>query len=262
MIRSILSAVKNRFDCLGDDIAQGITRGDWKRVVRGSSIVLLVIVATVAICLLFLVGMWKFLHSFWGKKLLTVTGGVLLLCLLYASYRENRGDMQKKSSQIAENLHNEVWAENIYGYVRDAVFLVLRAVSDHTDIIMPTSPGMVELPNGISTKDGYVAFNFFARVRKPVNVNNIKHELNCTLAQMARAKELPGIPSDLVLINGGYYCPLQVMNVFDFGDSINIAVAFADEQTVEIAKAYRLLNLDRFRENRCQRRSAPYDEQF
>ena len=261
-MRSIFNAIKNRFDDLGNDIAQGITTSDWKRVARGISIILSLIVATVALCLLILMGLWKFLHSFWGEKLLAATGVVLFLCLLYASYKENRKDRQKKMEQFDEDLRLEVWAEDVYEYVRDAMFLVLRAVSEHTAIVMPTSPGTVELPNSISVKDGYVVFNFFARVRSSIDSNYIKHALNRTLSQLTRAHELNGIPSELVLINGAYYCPLLIMDVLDLGDSINIAVVFADEKTVEIAKARKQLNLEKLHEQHCQGRNVPYDDQL
>ena len=261
---SIFKAIKSRLNNLGDDIGQGINTSDWKRVARGIGIILVLVIATVAICLLTLIGIWNLFHSFWGKKLLTTIVGMLFLCLLFVSYRENQKDKQPKIMETdhASNDILEVWAEDVYAYVRDAIFLVLRAVSEHTEIVMPTSPGTVELPNGISVKDGYVVFNFFARVRNSVDDARIKNELNRTLSQLARAHELNGIPSELVLINGTYYCPLLIMDVLDFGDSINIAVAFADEKTVEIAKARKRLNLQRFRESPNQNHSVPYDDQL
>lgn len=261
-MKSIYHAIKQRFDDLGNDIAQGISNSDWNRVARGIGIILFMIAITASICLLILMGAWKFLHSFWGKKLLTVIGGALLICLLYASYRANKGDSLKKVSQTAENLQLEVWAEDVYECVRDAIFLVLRSLSEHTEIVMPTSPGTVELPNRISVKDGYVVFNFFAKVRTPVDSVRIKQELNRTLSQLARAHELNGIPSELVLIKGTYYCPLLIMDVLDFGDSINMAVAFADERTVEIAKTRKQLNSGRLREMNLQGHNVPYDDQL
>lgn len=261
-MRSIFNAIKNRFDDLGDDIAQGIRDSDWSRVVRGIGIILFMIAAVAIISLLLLMGMWKFLHSFWGKKLIALIGGVFIIVLLFASYQENRKDASAKKHRRDTNLRLETWAEDIYEYVRDAVFLVLRTVSEHTEIVMPTSPGTIELPNAISIRDGYVVFNFFARVRKSVDGARIKRELNRTLSQLTRARELAGIPSELVLINGAYYCPLIVMDVLDFGDSINIAVVFADEKTVQIAKAKKQLNLDRLQGQRQQHRSAPYDDEI
>lgn len=261
-MRSIFNAIKSRFDDLGNDIAQGITISDWKRVARGIGIILALIAATVALCLLILMGLWKFLHSFWGEKLLAAIGVVLFLCLLYASYKENRKDRQKKMEQFDEDLRLEVWAEDVYEYVRDAIFLVLRAVSEHTAIVMPTSPGTVELPNSISVKDGYVVFNFFAKVRDSVDASRIKGELNRTLYQMLRAHELQGLPSDLVEINGAHYCPLQVLDVLDFGDSITISVVFANEKTIELANARRLLYIDQAKLKQSRRKDTPYDEQL
>ena len=207
-------------------------------------------------------GAWRFFHSFWGRKVLGVIGGMGLLCLLYASYRENQKDQQVQSSRKNNQLHLEVWAEDVYEYVRDAMFLVLRSAAEYSDIIMPTSPGTIELPNGISVKDGYVVFNFFARVRNSVDADRLKRELNRTLSQLIRAHELKGIPSELVQINGAFYSPLVILDVLDFSDSINIAVVFSDEKTVGIAKARKQLNLQRFRELPSQSHNVPYDDQL
>ena len=260
-MKSIFNAIKNRIDDLSSDIAQSINSNDWKRVARGIGILLLMVVTALAIILLLFIGICKFLHSFWGKKLLRMIGAVIFSCFLILSYRANKNDYTDKVS-CGSNNHLEAWAEEVYDYVRDAIFLVLRAASEHTEIIMPTSPGTVELPNGISVKDGYVVFNFFAKVRNPVDANRIKRELNRTLSQLTRAHELNGIPSELVLINGAYYCPLLILDVLDFGDSINISVVFADEKTVEIAKARKQLNLGRLQKMNLQGHNVPYDDQL
>ena len=52
-MHSILNAVKNRLDELGDDIAQGITDSDWKRVARGSSMILLMIAVILGLFICF-----------------------------------------------------------------------------------------------------------------------------------------------------------------------------------------------------------------
>lgn len=258
---SIFKAIKNRINDLGDDIAQGINNSDWKRVARGISILLLMAVITLATLFLLFIGIWDFLHSFWGKKLLRMIGAVIFVCFLVLSYRANRNDNTDKVSCESNN-HLEVWAEDIYEYVRDAIFLVLRSVSEHTEIVMPSSPGMVELPNPISIKDGYAVFNFFAKVRNPIDPTRIKRDLTRTLNQMIRAHELNGIPCDLVQIGGSYYCSLLVLNVLDFGDSINISVVFADEKTIEVARAHKQLNLQRLQGQRTKSLDSPYDDQL
>lgn len=260
-MHSIYSAIKNRINDLGDDIAQSINRSDWKRVARGISILLLMAVITLATLFLLFIGIWDFLHSFWGKKLLRMIGAVIFFCFLILSYRANRNDNTDKVSCESNN-HLEVWAEDVYDYVRDAIFLVLRAVSEHTEIVMPSSPGMVELPNPISIKDGYAVFNFFAKVRNPIDPARIKWDLTRTLNQMIRAHELNGIPCDLVQIGGSYYCPLLILNVLDFGDSINISVVFADEKTIGVARAHKQLNLQRLQGQRTASSDSPYDDQL
>lgn len=65
-----------------------------------------------------------------------------------------------------------------------------------------------------------------------------------------------------MLINGAYYCPLLILDVLDFGDSINISVVFADEKTVEIAKARKQLNLGRLQKMNLQGHNVPYDDQL
>ena len=260
-MRGIFNAIKSRIDEFSNKIAQGINCGDWGLVARSVGVVLLAVCAVVAICLLALFGIWELLHSFWGKKLLSMVGGALLLYILVLSYRANKDESKEKIEQEVDN-HLGVWAEAVYEYVRDALFLVLRAVSEYTEIVMPTSPGMVELPNAISIKDGYAVFNFFARVRNPVDAASIKRDLTRTLSQMQRAHELKGISSDLVQINGAYYCPLQILDIIDFGDSITISVVFADEKTIAIAKACKLLNLEQSRGQSRKNSGVPYDDQL
>lgn len=261
-MKSVFNAIKIRINELGDDIADGISSSNWRRVACSIGILLLMIVVTAMFCVLVLMGLWWFFQSFWGRKLLELLCGIGVICLLCASYRENLKDQRQQVYAKNDQSHIEVWAEDVYEYVRDAVFLVLRAASDYSDIIMPTSPGTIELPNGISIKDGYAVFNFFARVRSSVDIARIQRELNRTLSQMIRAHELKGIPAELVLINGAYYSPLLIMDVLDYGDSINIAVAFADERTVGIAKARKQLSLERFRELPSQNRGVPYDDEI
>ena len=103
---------------------------------------------------------------------------------------------------------------------------------------------------------------FFARVRNSVDVTRLQRELNRTLSQLIRAHELKGIPSELVQIDGAYYSPLLIMDILDYGDCINVAVVFADEKTVAIAKARKQLNLQRFREVPSQNRGVPYDDEI
>lgn len=261
-MRSIINAFKDRFDKFNQRIAQGIASDDRRVFSRSVLTTALMLFFTLVVILLILVGICRFFQSYWGRQLLKIIIGVLVLYLLYLSYRANReGNTQKRAEKAANN-HLEVWAEDIYEYVRDAIFLVLRSVSEHTEIVMPTSPGTVELPNPISIRDGYAVFNFFAKVRNPVDPTQIKWDLTRTLNQMIRAHELNGIPCDLVQINGSYYCPLLILNIVDFGDSINISMAFADEKTVQIAKAFKQPNFQRLQGQHAKSSDSPYDDQL
>lgn len=261
-MRSIINAFKDRFDKFNQRIAQGIASNDRRVFSRSVATTVLMMFSAVVTVSLILIGIYRFFQSFWGRQILKIIIGILVLYLLYLSYQANRENNTRKRTEKETRNHLEVWAEDIYEYVRDAMFLVLRAVSEHTEIIMPTSPGTVELPNPISIRDGYAVFNFFAKVRNPVDPARMKADLTRTLNQMQRAHELKGLPCDLVQINGSYYCPLLILDIVDFGDAINIAVVFANEKTIGIARAYKQLNLQRLQGQRTASSDFPYDDQL
>ena len=239
----IVEAIKNRISAFAETTAEAIESGDWRIVIRNATITALAAISILSTLVLLLLGLWKLIGTLIGKALMTLLGTPLVIFILLKSYCMNLEDSHRLSQIDDKHNHLEVWAEEMYGFVRDGMFLVLRAVSEYTAIVMPSTPSAVELPNSISVKDGYVIFRFFARVRDVIDPVQLNRDLNRTLNQMLRAHELNGIPSDLVRIDGSYYSPLQILDIIDYGDSINIAVVFADEKTIGIAKARRQLNL-------------------
>lgn len=236
----IKEAIKKRFNDFDLKIAEAIETGNWKFITHNIGICCLLLSVFFAITIILLIVCSRLFGEYVKRILGFFVGIPLMIYILFLSYQKNHNDFRKSHENHQKNNQLEVWAENIYEYVRDAMYLVFRSMSDYTAIVMPSSPSAIELPNGISIKNNYVVFNFIARVRDIVEPTQIKHDLNRTLSQMLRAHELNGIPSELVLINGSYYMPLQIYDIVDWGDSISVSVVFADENTVNIIKARKI----------------------
>lgn len=236
----IKEAIRNRFTDFDLKIAEAIKTGDWKFIIHNIGICCLILSVFFTIALLIFIICSRLFGEYVKHILGFFVGIPLMIYILFLSYQANYNDSRKSHENQKRNNQLEIWAENIYEYVRDAMYLVFRSMSDYTAIIMPSSPSSIELPNGISIKNNYVVFNFIVRVRDIVDPTQIKRELNRTLSQMLRAHELNGVPSELVLINGSYYTPLQIYDIVDWGDSISVSVVFADENTVDIIKARKI----------------------
>lgn len=258
----IIEAIKWQLDIFFGKTANAIDKGAWGLVARRILIFILVVGGGILAMLLILLVLWKMLSGLFGKVLFSLVGFPLIAYILYLSFLANRTDSNQEQQQRDEKNYLEAWAEDVYMYVRDAIFLVLRAVSEYTVIVMPSTPSAVELPNNISVKDGYVVFHFFARVRDVIDPVQLKRDLNRTLNQMLRAHELKGIPSDLVRINGSYYAPLQILDIIDYGDSINVAVVFTDERTIGITKTKKQLNLEYQSKQESGMREPLYEEEL
>lgn len=256
----ILKAIQRQLDQFIEETAHAIDEGRWG-IAGGHVLILLLIfvICLIAACSVVLI-FWYVIKGFLGKILFTVIGIPGVLYILYLSFLANRETANQAANRSEEKNHLEVWAEEVYDYVRDAMFLVFRAVSEYTAIVMPSTPGAVELPNCISIRDGYAVFNFFARVREPVDTEQIRRDLSRTMTQMLRAHELKGIPSDLVQIGSAHYSPLQILSVTDYGDSITVSVVFTNEKTVEVTKARRLLKLDSKRKQELKKPEDLYDD--
>lgn len=256
----ILHSIKELLKQFAASTAHAIDTRDWRVLLFNLAVALLTVLGTLLLCSLFLFLLWKIVALFLGKFLLKLLGIPLVLYILYLSYKADRADTKNTAQQHASMNGLEVWSEEIYGYVRDAMFLVFRSVSEYTAIVMPSAPSAIELPNGISVKDGYAVFHFFARLREPIDAAQVKRDLTKTLNQLARAHELKGIPSDLVQINGAYYAPLQIFDVVDCGNSIDVSVVFADEKTINIVKARKVLRLELNRSQQPKPKEALFDD--
>lgn len=238
----ILDAIKGHVDRIRKNVAQAIKDVDVPTLARYGGIGLIALLAVIALGVGVLALVGKILGTLLGKVLAVP----LVLFVLGLSYKLNLEDSRAAHRAKCESATMGEWAENIYEYVRDAMFLVFRAVSEYTNIVTPSRPSAIELVDTPYTlEDGYAVFNFVVKVCGPVDVVNLKNDLMRTIQQMHRAHELNGIPRDLTEINGGYYCPLQILGKpQDFGEYIQVSVVFATEQTVKVALLRRSLNLD------------------
>lgn len=261
-MKSILNSIKKRCNEFTETIAQAIEEGDWKLVARSAGLICLAVGLLLTALLVVLALLWRVLGTFLGKIFMSLVGGPFILYLLFLSYKVNREDALKSHQKQSDSADLEAWAESVYGHLRDAVFFVFRSMSEYTAIVKPTSPSSVELPNGISIRDGYAVFTFYARVLEDVDVAQLKRDMARVLSQKVKAHELEGIPADLVQINGAYYCPLQIFDCVDYGDSINVSIVFANEKTVELVRARKMLRLENPKLHRQAKREAPYDDQL
>lgn len=238
----ITDAILERINHVRERIAQAIHDGDWSTVAWNAALVLAVIMVAVALSVGVLALAWKVLSTLLGK----IFAVPLALLILGLSYKINFEDSRTARRVQNESAALDEWAEEMYDYVRDAMFLVFRAVSEYSDIVTPSRCSAIELPeNCYSIEDGFVVFNFIAKVCGPVDTAQLKMDMQTALRQMHRTHELNGIPRDLAEINGSYYCPLQILGKpQDLGDHVQVSVVFANEKTVELTHAHKLLNLD------------------
>lgn len=239
---SILEEIKTHIDNFKTRIAQEIHDKAWSSLGWDVALVIAVVMVAVALAVGALALVGKVLGTLLGKILAVP----LVLFILGLSYKLNLEDSRAAYRAKRESATLDEWAEGIYEYVRDAMFLAFRAVSEYANIVTPPRASAIELvDNPYTLEDGYVVFNFIAKVCGPIDVGSLKSDLTRTLRQLHRAHELNGIPRDLVQINGSWYCPLQILGKpQDLGDYVQVSVVFATEQTVELTRAHKLLNLD------------------
>lgn len=222
-----------------DRIAYAIKDGDWSTLLWNIGLVLAVVLAVLALGVGVLALVWKAFGTVLGK----IFAVPLVAFILIMSYKMNSKDKRPKGGTPYDF---DEWADGIYDYVRDAVFLVLRAVSEYTNIVTPSRASAIEyIDNPYSIEDEFVVFHFLCKVNGTLDTDQFKTDFQRTLRQMHLAHELNGIPRDLIEINGAYYCPLQIFGApQDFGDYVEISVVFATEKTVKLTRAAKVLNLD------------------
>lgn len=234
----IKDAILERIYEVRDRIAYAIQGGDWATLGRNIALVIAVVIAAAALGVGILALIWKI----FGPLLVKIFTGFWILLILSLSLKDALSARQKKREPVTL----DEWADSIYYYVLDALFLTLRAVSEYSNIVTPSRASAIELTDEPYTiEDGYVVFNFFGKICGPIDPVELKKDLQRTLQQLHRSHELNGISRDLVEINGSYYCPLQILGTpQDFGDYVQISVVFATEKTVKLTRARKLLNLD------------------
>jgi len=241
-MKKILDSIRERLDGFSEAVAQAISDSDWITLVKCAGIALLAVLCALAL----IVAIVALVGKIFGSLLMKILTVPMVLFILAVSYEMNRKDSQVQRLVENESIALDKWAEEMYGYVRDALFLVIRAVSEYTNIIPPARASAIEFTdNPYSVEDGYVVFNFLAKVCGKIDCSQLKSDIQTTMQQMQRAHELNGIPRDLVEVNGSYYCPLQILGEpRDYGDYVHVSVVFATEKTVALTHAHRLLNLD------------------
>lgn len=259
-MKNIISSIMGRLNEFSEHTAQAIRDSDWKTVAQSTGIALAAVLFILALVVVILILIGKALGTLLGKVLAVP----LVLFILGLSYKMNLEDSRAIHKAKSESAKLDEWAEGIYEYVRDAVFLAFRAVSEYTNIITPSRASTIELVDTPYTlEDGYAVFNFIAKICGPIDVDSLKSDLTRTLQQLHRAHELNGIPRDLVQINGSWYCPLQILGKpQDMGDYVQLSVIFATEKTVELTRAHKLLNLDNTRYARRQRGETLTDDEL
>lgn len=251
----IKDATLERIYEVRDRIAYAIRDGDWATLLWNIGLVLAIVLAALALGAGILALVWKAFGTFLGK-FFTV---LLVTFIFILSYKMNHKDRRPKDGKP---IKLDEWADGIYDYVRDAVFLVLRAISEYTNIVTPSRASAIEyVDNQYSIEDGFVVFHFLCKICGTLEIDQFKTDFQRTLRQMHLAHELNGIPRDLIEINGAYYCPLQIFGApQDFGDYIEVSVVFATEKTVKLTRAAKVLNLDNLKSARRRRETQLTDD--
>lgn len=259
----ISEEILERINKRRERIAQAIHDSDWGALSQNVALVLAVVFVAVVMAVLIFVLVWKILVALLGTLLGKIFMVPMVLFIFGLSYKMNLEDSRSARLAKSESATLDKWAKEMYDYVRDAMFLVFRAVSEYTNIVMPSRASAIEMTdNPYTMEDGYIVFNFLSKICGAIDINQLKDDLQQTLQQMHRAHELNGFSRDLVQINGSYYCPLQILgNPIDYGDHIQVSVVFATAQTIKLTHAHKLLNLDNIRARKHQGKQL-YDDEF
>ena len=248
--------LRERLNAFLEDMADAIECADSKRVIRNVFCAVSVILAIFGSIALLLALLYA------GRKAIAaLLGPPLLIGLLIASYFVNAKD----KSQLSNNLEAEdsvlltEQAEAVYEFVRDGVFLVLRRLSEYTDIICPSMPSAIETNVRYYIRNGVAIFQFNTLQSGEVSLEQFQQDFGRVLGQMLRAHELPGLPNTLVRIEGKQYPPIQVLSILDVGGSLNINLVFMDVHSVAMIDAKRRIQLA---QKTTGQRELPYDREF
>lgn len=254
---SISKAIKDYFNNIRLNTAQAIRKHDWSTVIWNVAFVLVIALIAVALSVLVLALVGGVLNTLLGKifatPLLVYIGLLLLRHYLLTEQKKRLTPPPLPSPEEEHDL------------VRDATFLVLRDVTEYTpNLVSPSRPSAIECPdNPYTIEDGYIVHNFLDKICGPVDLDQLKIDIQRTFRQKHRAHELNGFSRDYVEINGSYYCPLQIFGKpQDFGDFIQISVVLATETTVKLTRAHKLLNLDNIGRTRGSRGATLTDDEI
>ena len=253
----IRDAILERFNNIRERIAQGIHDDDWSAVGWNVALIAAVVMVAVALAVGVLALVWKILGTLLGK----IFAVPLVLFILGLSYKMNLED-SRTAPPPPPSIDDVEYEHEL---VCDATFLVLQDAADYTpNLISPSRPSTIECPdNPYTIEDTYVVHNFHVRTRGPVDLDRFKSDLRKTFSQKHRARELNGFSSKYTEIDGGFYCPLQILGMpQDFGDFIQIFVVRTTAETVKLTRAQRMLNLDNIGHARSPRNKNLTDDEL
>lgn len=140
-------------------------------------------------------------------------------------------------------------AEEAHDFVRDATYSVIVDVSEYTPLVRPASPSAIETNVRIYVREHVAFFQFNCPISDTVDANDLRERLQTRLTQKLRGRELPGIPSEMVMWNNRPYVPLQIYSVSNTGASVNIDLVFADDVSIPLLEAKARARLERQRQN-------------
>lgn len=174
----------------------------------------------------------------------------LIVILAIVIHFEKKGPETESSSD--NSLEDELVrqrAEEAHDFVRDATYSVIVDVSEYTPLVRPASPSAIETNVRIYVREHVAFFQFNCPISDTVDANDLRERLQTRLTQKLRGRELPGIPSEMVIWNRHPYAPLQVYSVSDTGASVNIDLFFADDVSIPLLEAKARARLERQRQN-------------
>lgn len=237
LICVILGRIKENINEFAEDTAEALEEGDKLRFAK--NLILGLIFALEAIMIV--VGVIALLIIF-RRQILSILAVPLGIVILIASYRANKADKQysRSTTTVEERLAAELEAEDTYGYVRDALFLVLREVSEYTlSIKRPSSPSEIEATSRYEIRDGIAVFKFTVRTTGEVDTKQLMLDMDKVISQKLRAGELRNLPPRMVIIDGRYYAPIQILSITDISSYLNIDVCLANERSVALINEMR-----------------------
>ena len=135
----IRNEILERFNKIRERIVQAIHDGDWSAVAWNVAIVLAIVA----------VALGRGRSGLARKVLGTLLGKIfavpLVLFILVLSYKMNLEHSRAAYCVKSESAMLDEWADGVCEYVRDAMFLVFRAVSEYTSLITPPRASAIEL---------------------------------------------------------------------------------------------------------------------